>query len=190
MALSSPINPPSINPPSISPGHVDLDQPTERLEAEVRTLGTRIAAATCQWLLMVGELDRREAWKSWECHSMSAWLSWHCSMSIHTANDHVRVANALHHLPVTTTAFAGGELSFSKVRALTRIATPDSEAGLVETARHLTAAMLDRTTGAVARIGREAELGRAKTQQVRRGLHVVHHDDGTATVNARLTPPV
>lgn len=164
--------------------------PTERLEAEVRTLATRIAAATCRWLLMVAELDRREAYATWECRSMAAWLSWHCSMSRRTASEHVRVARALEHLRATTAMFARGELSYSKVRALTRIADPSCEASLAETARHLTAAMLDETCGSVQRIHREVELGRDAAQQARLGLHVDRNEDGTVTITARLAPDV
>jgi hypothetical protein len=36
--------------------------PTERLEACVSELAAHLAAATCRFLLMVGELDRRRAW--------------------------------------------------------------------------------------------------------------------------------
>jgi hypothetical protein len=162
--------------------------PTERLEAEVRSLATQIAAATCRWLLMVAELDRREAYAQWECRSMAAWLSWHCSMSLRTANEHVRVARALESLPTTTAMFSRGELSYSKVRALTRVADPMSEADLAEAARSLTAAMLDETCGSVARIHREVELGRDTAQQARRGVHFDEHVDGTVTITARVTP--
>ena len=51
---------------------------TERLEADVCTMAGQLAAAMCSFLLRVGELDRREAWKSWECRSMAHWLSWKC----------------------------------------------------------------------------------------------------------------
>lgn len=164
--------------------------PTERLEAEVRTLATQIAAATCRWLLMVAELDRREAYAEWECRSTAAWLSWHCSMSLRTANEHVRVAQALEHLPTITAMFTAGELSYSKVRALSRVADPASEAELAAVARSLTAAMLDETCGSVARVHREVELGRDAAQQARRGVHFHEHDDGTVTITARVTPDV
>src|SRR5947208_16909795 len=52
--------------------------PTERLEAEACTLAAQLAAATCRFLLIVAELDRREAWRQWGCASMAQWLSWKC----------------------------------------------------------------------------------------------------------------
>ena len=70
--------------------------PTERLEHEVTTLAGHIAAATCRWLLLVAELDRREAWATWGCRSMAHWLSMRCGISLSTAREQVRVAHALH----------------------------------------------------------------------------------------------
>ena len=94
---------------------------TERLEAEVCTLAGHIAAATCRLLLLVAELDRRDAWASWGCRSMSQWLSWKCGLGRATAREYVRVARALESLPSITAAFSEGRLSYSKVRALSRV---------------------------------------------------------------------
>ena len=55
-------------------------------------------------------------------------------MSPGAAREHVRVARALTNLPLLSEAFAEGRLSYSKVRALTRIAEPDTEAALLELA--------------------------------------------------------
>src|SRR6266508_1946131 len=101
--------------------------PTERLEAKVCELAARAAAALCGWLLMVAELDRRRAWADWQMTSCAHWLSWRCGLGLVTARDHVRVALALTTLPLIRDAFAAGRLSYSKVRAITRIATPALE---------------------------------------------------------------
>src|SRR5687768_15611088 len=93
---------------------------TEVLEHECVTSAAEIAAATCRWLLVIAELDRREAWGQWSCRSMAHWLSWRCSLSLVTAREHVRVAAALSKLPLTAATFGRGELSYSKVRALVR----------------------------------------------------------------------
>jgi hypothetical protein len=117
----------------------------EVLEHEVTALAAQIAAATCRFLVLVAELDRRQAWaQCWGCLSMAHWLSWRCSVAPVTAREYVRVARCLEELPVTAAAFAAGELSYSKVRALVRVATPASEAGLVELARTATASMLEQ----------------------------------------------
>lgn len=124
------------------------DLSTERLEAEITQLAAQLAAGTCRFLLMVAELDRREAWKSWGARSCADWLSRQCGLALTTARDQVRVAHALPGLPVTSGAFERGELSYSKVRALARVATPENEDDLVELARNATASQLDRVVSA------------------------------------------
>src|SRR5438046_4608348 len=86
---------------------------TESLGSEICSLGAHIAAATCRWLLLIGEFDRRSGAGDWECRSTSHWLSWRCGMSLMTAREHVRVALRLAELPVVTEAFRRGELSYS-----------------------------------------------------------------------------
>ncbi|MDQ1520431.1 MAG: hypothetical protein QOI55_1504, partial [Actinomycetota bacterium] len=123
---------------------------TEQLEAETCTLAAQLAAATCRFVLLIGELARREAWRSWGCRSMAHWLSWQCGLGPNAAREHVRTANALAGMPLVTATFARGELSFSKVRALTRITDLDEhqEEKLVGFAQIATAAQLERTVGA------------------------------------------
>lgn len=78
-------------------------------------------------------------------------MSWKCGESLHTAREKVRVARALECLPATAAAFAAGELSYSKVRAISRVACPADEAEWVDQARSATGAELDRLVSAVAR---------------------------------------
>src|SRR6516225_7348193 len=104
--------------------------PLERLEAQICELAGHLAAATCRFLVLLADFDARRGWASWEMRSCAAWLSWKCQMSSGAAREHVRVARALHDLPVIRGEFAAARLSYAKVRALTRIATPANEAGL------------------------------------------------------------
>jgi hypothetical protein len=163
-------------------------RPLEWLEAEITTLAGHIAAATCRWLVLVAEFDRREGWKTWECLSCAHWLSWKCGMSARTARDHVRVARALESLPVTTAAFASGQLSYSKVRAMTRVATPKSEVDLVEVAKHGTATHVERIVGGFCTVKRNVDPDRGRSQMRRRGIWRDTHDDGTATLTVRGGP--
>src|SRR5438067_13237800 len=80
--------------------------------------------------------------------STAAWLAWRCALDPGTARGHVRVARALRDLPLISAAFATGEMSYSKLRALTRIATADTEARLLTFARAATASQLERTVRA------------------------------------------
>jgi hypothetical protein len=164
---------------------VAVEGSTERLEAEVCTLAARIAAATCEFVLMVAELDRRRAWATWECRSMAHWLSWKCGLGLVAARTHVRVGRALEGLPVITEEFRAGRLSFSKVRTLTRVATPQTEAQLVVLAKTMTAAQLDQAVRAYERTRVDQE--RARTQVAARTMRTIHEDDGTVTTIIRET---
>jgi hypothetical protein len=125
--------------------------PLERVEAQICELAGHLAAATCRFLVLLADFDARRGWASWEMGSCAAWLSWKCQMSSGTAREHVRVARALRDLPVIRARFAAGRLSYAKVRALTRIATPATEAGLAELAGPMTANQLERFAGRTAR---------------------------------------
>src|SRR3954470_3102037 len=109
-------------------GRVDMatreeaGRPLELLEREISELAAHIHAATCRWLLLVGEYDRREGWAEWGCKSCAQWLSWRCSLAPSAAREQVRVARQLAELPLIAAAFGRGELSYSQVRALSRVA--------------------------------------------------------------------
>lgn len=161
--------------------------PNQALESEVRTLAAQIAAATCRFVLLIGELDRREAWKAWGCRSCAHWLSWQCGTSLRTAHEHVRVGRALAALPEIAAAFGTGRLSYSKARALTRVATPESERELLELAREATAAQLDRIVNAFQHAQRLTDPDLAAAQARGRDLWSTGNDDGTRTLHVRLT---
>src|SRR5215469_13899307 len=110
----------------------DYSLPLERLEAQICELAGHLAAATCRFLLLVGDFDARRGWASWDLPSCAAWLAWKCQVAPGTAREQVRVARALADLPVITAQFAAGQMSYAKVRALTRIATPETESDLAE----------------------------------------------------------
>jgi Domain of unknown function (DUF222) len=159
--------------------------PTEWIEREVGELGAHIAAATCRWLGLVAELDRRGAHEAWGFHSCGAWLAWRCGVDPRSAREHVRVARALEGLPLVHECFSRGELSYSKVRAITRIATPETEAELLEMARYATAAQLDRL---VRGYRRAVSLESAEAAHHDRFLSCEWDEDGSLRVRGRLAP--
>ena len=124
----------------------------DELEAELATLAAHLYAGTCRWLELVGELDRRGGWTEEGCGSCADWIAWRCALTPRAAREHVRVARRLPELPRTHAAFACGELSYAKVRALTRVATTETEDELLELARLCTAAQLERTVRAYRRV--------------------------------------
>jgi len=128
--------------------------PVEHLEARICELAGHLTAATCQFLLLIADFDARQGWAAWEMPSCAAWLSWKCQIASGTAREHVRVARALGGFPRIRAEFAAGRLSYAKVRALTRIATPGTEADLVQMATPMTANQLERFAQAHRRVTR------------------------------------
>ncbi len=165
--------------------HQPPGRPLELLEREICELAAHLAAGTCRWLLLIGEFDRRRGWAEWGVRSCAHWLSWRCSVGLATAREHVRVARQLDGLPLVRTYFGRGELSYSKVRALTRVATPETEEKLVELALHATGAQLDKLVrGYQSALG--ATLAAAQSAHERRCLDWDWEDDGSLRVQARL----
>jgi hypothetical protein len=156
----------------------------ERLEAQICELAGHLAAATCRFLVLLADFDARRGWASWEMTSCAAWLSWKCQLSPGTAREHVRVARALPGLPVIRGEFAAGRLSYAKVRALTRIAAPATEAGLAELAGPMTANQLER----FARAHRQVTRAGDAAARVRRRLVWRFEEDGSLSGTFRLPP--
>jgi|HubBroStandDraft_6_1064221.scaffolds.fasta_scaffold05723_3 hypothetical protein len=158
--------------------------PLERLEAQICELAGHLTAATCRFLMLLADFDARRGWASWEMASCASWLSWKCQMSSGAAREHVRVARALRNLPVIRGEFATARLSYAKVRALTRIATPDTEAGLAEIARPMTGNQLER----FARAHRQVSHADDAAARIRRRLTWRFEEDGSLAGTFRLPP--
>ena len=161
------------------------DMPGELLEQEITELAAHINAATCRWLELVAELDRRRIWADWGCRTCAHWLSVQCGIAIRTGREQVRVCRALAGLPKVREHFARGELSYSQVRAISRVATADTEETLLMYARHATGAQLATLCrayrGVVSR-----ELGATNAAYRERYLDCWHDDDGSLVINARI----
>lgn len=159
--------------------------PLERLEREITELASHIHAAMCRWLLLVAEFDRREGWGQWGSKSCADWVSWTCGIAPGAAREHVRVARRLSELPLLADAFSKGELSYSKMRALTRAATPENEVDLLMLARHGTAAHVERVVRCYRGAAAEA-LGQANRVHRDRYLSCEWEDDGSLVIRGRL----
>jgi hypothetical protein len=138
------------------------DVPLERLEAELCQGAANLTAAEHTWLLQLAEFDRRLGWEAWDCHSCAHWLTWQVGLDRRTARDKVRVAKALVEFPLISEAMRAGHLSYSKVRAITRVAVPETERPLLDMALAGT------------------------TNHVERGLTHRVNDDGTLTITLTL----
>jgi hypothetical protein len=158
--------------------------PLERLEAQICELAGHLTAATCRFLILLADFDARRGWASWDMNSCASWLSWKCQMSSGAAREHVRVARALRDLPVIRAEFAAARLSYAKVRALTRIATPGNEKGLAEMAGPMTGNQLER----FARAHRQVTAADDAGARIRRRLTWRFEDDGSLAGTFRLPP--
>jgi Domain of unknown function (DUF222)/HNH endonuclease len=154
------------------------------LEREITSLATQIHAATCRWLGLVAEYDAREGWAQWGCQSCAHWVAWQCGIVPGVAREHVRVARRLGELPLIRAAFAEGELSYSKVRALTRVENVEREQELLDLARHATASQLERLLRAYR--GVVAAERAAAGEPPERWIAFDHADDGSVLLRGRL----
>ena len=182
-ALSSTVD--RMNGTSADSGAQALDAPLvplERLEERICELAAHLAAGTCRFLQLVAEFDARRGWASWDLPSCSAWLAWKCQVAPGTAREQVRVARALADVPVITAEFAAGRMSYAKVRALTRIATAATEAGLAEITGPMSAAQCERFVAAHRKASDDEELANQTARRVR--VHVA--EDGSVTITAKL----
>jgi uncharacterized protein DUF222 len=102
----------------------------DRLGDEIAELSAHLDAATAHWLELIREFDARGGWNR-DFRSCAHWLAWRVGLDLGAARERVRVARALGALPRLADALARGELSYAKVRALTRVATPETEEGLL-----------------------------------------------------------
>jgi 5-methylcytosine-specific restriction endonuclease McrA len=161
----------------------------DRLGDEIAELSAHLEAATARLLALIREFDARGGWNT-GFRSCAAWLSWRVGLDLGAARERVRVARALGTLPALAEALARGELSYAKVRALTRVATPETEARLLAVGRAGTAAHVERIVRGWRRVDRLAEAREAARQHAGRALHVYQDEDGTVVLRGRLAPEV
>jgi hypothetical protein len=158
----------------------------DALEREITDLCAQINAAGYRLLQLIAELDDEAPWGAWGLSSCAHWLNWRCGIGLNAAREKVRAAHALRQLPRTSACFATGELSFSKVRAITRIANLENEQELLDLSRHATAAQVEKLVRAYRRAGRLQAREQARAQHASRELHYYHDEDGCLVIRARL----
>jgi hypothetical protein len=161
----------------------------DRLGDEIAELSAHLEAATARLLDLIREFDARGGWGN-GFRSCAHWLSWRVGLDLGAAREKVRVARALGQLPLLAAALARGELSYAKVRALTRVATAETEARLLTVGRHGTAEHVERIVRGWRRVDRKAEARECARQHASRALHVYRDEDGTVVLRGRLTPEV
>jgi len=161
----------------------------DHLGDEIAELSAHLDAATARLLALIREFDARGGWNT-GFRSCAAWLSWRVGLDLGAARERVRVARALGTLPLLAGALARGELSYAKVRALTRVATPETEARLLGVGRAGTAAHVERIVRGWRRVDRRAEARECARRHANRALRVYQDEDGMVVVRGRLEPEV
>jgi hypothetical protein len=170
--------------PTKSPSerHLDIDE----LDRAIVTLSARINAASYELLVLIRRSDERAGWLQWGFANCAEWLHWRCDLSLSAAREKVRVAHALKTLPVISLSFFRGKLSYSKVRALTRVARSDNEDSLMAFALKTTAARVEERCREL-RCGTVDSVTEANRAHARRSLRI-HRDPlrGTLTITVEL----
>jgi 5-methylcytosine-specific restriction endonuclease McrA len=161
----------------------------DRLGDEIADLSAHLDAATSRLLDLIREFDTREGWNN-GFYSCAAWLSWRVGLDLGAARERVRVARALGTLPRLAQALARGELSYAKVRALTRVAMPETEERLLAVGRAGTADHVERIVRGWRRVDRKAKAAEAARRHASRALHVYQDEDGMVILRGRLAPEV
>jgi hypothetical protein len=163
---------------------------SEQLEAKITELWGHLNAATYRFLALVAEFDRGKCYERHGLVNTAQWLNWQCGIGTVAAREKVRVARSLESLPEISAVFARGEVSYSKVRAMTRVATPANESVLVSIALHGTATHVEKLARKYRWVERAEAARRAATQHESRGLHYFFDDAGMLVVHGRLPAEV
>ena len=173
------------------------DEQSEDPEDELFLLGERCARAYMhadalhyQAMKLLAEFDRRSGWRDTGFSSTAEWLAWRIGIKPNAARERLRTALALEQLPQISEAMRNGEISFTKVRALTRVATPESEPTLLDFARAGSAANLERMVRGWKALDRKSEVTAEQIRHRSRRFSAFVDDDGMVVVRGRLDPEV
>jgi len=159
-----------------------------QLGDQITELCGYIYAATYRLLVLIHEFDKEGYWQLPGLCSCAHWLNFKCGIGMNAAREKVRVANALAELPKISKAFEKGQLSYSKVRAMTRVADENNEDYLLMIARHGTAYHVEKLVSKYCRAKRLQETETANQQHASREFSYFYDDDGSLVMNGRLPP--
>ena len=169
-------------------GESSREERLDAVERELAELSAHIDAAQHRQIVLIGQVDSEELWAEHGARSCAAWLSWRVGLDPGAAREKVRVARALPELPRIDDAFRRGALSFSKVRALTRVADATNEEALLDMALASTAAHLEKICRGIRRVTREQGEGQPEERAPERFVRTRATDDGMVILEACLGP--
>lgn len=163
-------------------------QHIEQLEDQITELAAHIHAATYRLLELIREYDACDGWSAPGLRSCAHWLNWKCGIDMGAAREKVRVARALKELPRISALFRKGRVSYSKVRAMTRVATRKNERYLLMIARHGTAHHVERAVRSYRKVKRIEALDQENTRHEQRELSWYVDDEGYWVLRGRFPP--
>ena len=158
----------------------------DQLEEAIISLSSRINSSEYEFLVLVREFDLRQGWKAYHFNNCSEWLNMKCGIVPGTAREKIRVANALFDLPAISKAFQKGDLSYSKARSLTRVATPRNEERLLKYAIPATALQVENHCRELRNVQRNVSTADANRLHQQRYLSRSLHGDGSMTISVEL----
>ena len=158
----------------------------EQLEEALISFSERMNSWEYEYLVLIREFDIRQGWKAWHFNNCAEWLNFKCGISVGTAREKVRVAKALFDLPICSEAFAVGRLSYSKARALTRVANCRTEAQLLEFALFATASQVEEHCRQLRNAQHKVSTGDANRAHKARYLSRSIHEYGSMTISVQL----
>jgi hypothetical protein len=173
---------------TISPFSDARPAPTEadRLGEQITELCSYLYAAEARLLSLIREFDEKECWAEQGFCSCAHWLNFKCGIGMNAAREKVRVAKALADLPRIEAGLSKGELSYSKVRAMTRIADASNEDYLMMIATHGTAHHVEKLVSKFRGAKRVQDAALAEEQYQDRELSHYYDHDGCLVIKARL----
>ena len=170
---------------SLSDTHSPLTE-AEQLGEQITELCSYIYAAESRLLTLIREFDEKQYYEKLGFCTCAHWLNFKCGIGMNAAREKVRVANALAKLPKMDEGFSKGELSYSKVRAMTRIADEMNEDYLLMIAKHGTAHHVEKLVSKYRTAKRVQDVSVANEQHRDRELNHYYDHDGCLIIKARL----
>jgi hypothetical protein len=164
------------------------DRSVDELDAAIGRLARQMNTDQYRMLVLVREFDDRFGWKKASCKSCAEWLAWRTSLGLSAARERVRTAHALRSLPAISAAFAAGRLSYSKVRALTRVAQSYGEDVLLAHALRATVPQVEERCRQIRNVAPES-AHHALSAWERRSL-TAWRDEGRGTMRLSVEVPI
>ena len=146
-------------------------------------MAAHLNLADWRFIKLIAAMERTRGWREGGYCNLGNWLDHRCGLGPCAARERIRIGRALAKLPQIDAAFRDGVISYSKVRAITRVATPETDAMLLAIAEGSSAAQLESLVRTYERVGK-SDSGRASSEQ-RRSLSW-YYEDGMLVITAAV----